>query len=711
MMLKNVAFDKWVGMTLGNYRLEQFIEQSNWGPVFLARTSGAETSYLLRFLVGPTNLASKEHELYLERFQYQSSQIATLQHPNILPLLDYGVYRGLPYLVSQQIPMRSLSSRLARNGPLDVFTTGRYLDQIATALEYGHEHAVLHGSLSVDCIFIRLDGQLVVADFGVRNLLESHRPDAERDLHYERSEVSAPEQLLGKPTSPATDVYALGAVLYHMLTGAPVFVGGTLDELAQQHLYASVPPLSRWRSDLPAGLYSIIARALAKDPGQRFHQPGMLANAYHRIVAPNNKIRMPFIASAAPAADVTLIERAWSPNGSAPVDPMNGLSRPAPQTPIPHSLHGFGDDDFSDLRLSSRPSLMRRFQRKNMGYIALIATLILLVVIASGTIGAVLLSQKSSAVSSVGGQVTFFTSQNGPGGQTNALVIVVHGLDSPPAGSEYAAWLINQDTEAVTALGTMKMNNQTGSLAFPGASGNLLAPGDKLEITQEQGIVVAPAGKVILTGTFPIKPFAHIVHLLVNYPETPGKIGLLVGVLEQTHLLDIQSAVLQSAATGQNTVAVSCIAQSMLDIIEGKHGSHYKQIDGVCTLQNVTTTGDGFGLQGKEGYLTGSTEHAGFAISQPDATSAMHVHAALMDIALSNISDWMTTIKQDTLYLQTHPTDLTKIEEIVRLADDAYHGVDVNGDGQIDPVAGEAGAITAFHQGQLMATLSLTPGA
>jgi serine/threonine protein kinase len=707
-MLKNSTFEKWIGTSLGNYRLEQFVEQSNWGPVFLARTNVNSTDYLLRFLIGPANQSSKGHELYLERFQYQASQIATLQHPNILPLIDFGVYRGLPYLVVPQMSMRSLLSRLERSGSLDVFTIGRYLDQIATALEYGHEHAVLHESLSVDCIFIRLDGQLVVADFGVRKLLESNRQDTEQSLIKGLSDVTAPEQLLGKPSSPATDVYALGAVLYHMLAGAPVFVGSTYEELAQQHLYASVPPLSRWRGDLPSGLYSIIARALAKEPAQRFYQPGMLANAYHRIVDPNNKIRTPFIVSTIPASDLIVTERAWSPNGSMPIDQLNGQSRSTSQAPMPHSLHGFVDDDSSGL--SPRPELMRRFQRSKLSNTALIVGLILLLVIASGLIGGVLLSQKSSTISSASGQVTFFSSQSGPRGQTDALNLVVHGLDAPPTGSEYAAWLINQDTEAIAALGTLRMNNHTGSLPYSGISGNLLFPGNKFEITQEQGTVTAPSGKVILTGTFPIKSFAHVVHLLVNYPETPGKIGLLVGVLEQSHLLEIQSAVLQNVAASQNTIAISCVAQSMLDIIEGKHGSHYKQLGEVCALQNVTITGDGFGLQGKDGYLTGSTGHAGYAISQPDATSAMHVHTALMDVSLSNINGWLTTIDRDALLLRTNPTNISKVEEIVKLADYAYHGVDVNGDGQIDPVSGEAGSITAFQQGQLIATLSLNSG-
>ncbi|HYX50795.1 MAG TPA: protein kinase, partial [Ktedonobacteraceae bacterium] len=665
------------------------------------------TSYLLRFLIGSANQSSKSHELYLERFEYQASQIATLQHPNILPLIDFGIYKGLPYLVSPQMSMRSLLSRLERSGTLDVFTIGRYLDQIATALEYGHEHAVLHESLSVECVFIRLDGQLVVADFGVRKLLELDRQDNEQNFMKGLSEATAPEQLLGKPGSPATDVYALGAVLYHMLAGAPVFVGSTYEELAQQHLYASVPPLSLWRGDLPSGLYSIIARALAKEPSQRFSQPGMLANAYHRIVAPNNTIRTPFIISNTPAADVSFTERAWSPNGSVQNDQLNGQTRLPAQTPMQHSLHGFVDDSAG---LSPRPELMRRFQRRKVSNITVVVGLIVLLAIASGLIGGVLLSQRSNAQTNTTGQVTFFTNQAGPGGQTDALNIVVHGLDAPPAGSVYAAWLLNQDTEAILAMGTLKVNNQTGTLRYLAANSILLSPGDKFEITQEQGTAVAPAGKVILTGTFPAKSFAHVVHLLVDYPKTPGKIGLLVGVLEQAHLVDIQAAVLQSVAASQNTVAISCVSQSMLDIIEGKHSSKYKQVDQACTFQNVTTTGDGFGLQGKNGYITASTAHAGYAISQPDATSAMHVHALLLDVALSNMNGWLTTIDQDAFILRSHPTDASKVEEIVRLADYAYHGVDVNGDGQIEPIRGEAGAITAFEQGQLLATLSLNSG-
>ena len=160
-MIEYATFDRMIGTSVGNYRLEQFVGQARGGPVFLARTDAAST-YLLHILTGANSMASRDRQVYLERFHHQASQLATLQHPNILSLLDYGSYHGLPYLVSPYLPMRSLHSRLDKNGPLDIFTIGRYLDQITATLEYAHQHAVLHSSLSVDCIFIRLDGGIAI---------------------------------------------------------------------------------------------------------------------------------------------------------------------------------------------------------------------------------------------------------------------------------------------------------------------------------------------------------------------------------------------------------------------------------------------------------------------------------------------------------------------------------------------------------------------
>ena len=722
-MIKNVSYDKLAGTALGNYHLERFIGQSKIGPTFLARVD-ATTTYLVRFLDWPIYTVPKEHEGYLEHFQYQSSQIAALKHPYILPLLDFGVFRGIPYLVSPHIPLRSLRSRIDKNGMLNTFTIGRYLDQIATALEYAHEHSVIHGSLSVDSIFIRLDGQLVVADVGVRNLLELNLQDMTSSQLNEWSEGCAPEQLLGKSAGPATDVYALGALVYHLLTGSSVFEGNTPDEIVQQHLYASIPPLTRWRSDLPAGLYSILARALSKNPAQRYQQPGAFANAYHNTLAPTNRTRLPFVISEPPAmqnhhpfvarvsmADTQFTEHARS-NGSASTDYISGSPpRSTPQSSIPHSLRDFTEDEPLNPASSPRPELVRRFRNKQRRRTMLIASLVALLVIIGGAVGVMLLAQGSAAAPRASGQVTFFANQNDPAGQTNSLHIDIQRLQAPPSGYNYEAWIINDQTEAVVGLGSLTGENQTWSVTYRATSGNLLEAGDKLEITQEQGVVNAPAGKVILAGTFPAQAFQHVQHLLGSFPGTPGKIGLLVGVLQQAHLLDIQASVLQSVSASRDTAAIGCVTQSMLDIIDGTHGAHYQPLAAKCAQRNVTVTGDGFGLLGEHGFVAGAEKHASLALSLKDATNVMRQHAALMDKALTNITGWLTTIEQDVQLLQAHPTDRSSIQEITTLADDAYHGVDVNGDGQIDPVAGEAGALTAYQQGQLMATLALALGA
>jgi len=311
-MVEPSAFDKLVGATLGNYRLDKLIDKNDLEPVFLARSSKDSGRFLLRVLAVPADLTAEARIVYLGHFQQQANQVAGLQNPYILPLLDYGNHQGMPYLVSPDLSAASLSTVLAQKGAIDVILASRYLDQVTTALEYAHQEAVLHRNLTSDCILVKPDGTLLVADFGVMRMLELGRPEAQRNLLYGNSASStpAPEQLLGKPSATYTDVYALGAVLFRMLTAHRVFRGATREEIVQQHLGAPVPSVSKWRSGLPKQVDSIIGRAMAKDPAQRFQHPGELANAYQQVVTPGDKARKPFvIASPAPAQANPVVSR------------------------------------------------------------------------------------------------------------------------------------------------------------------------------------------------------------------------------------------------------------------------------------------------------------------------------------------------------------------------------------------------------------------
>jgi eukaryotic-like serine/threonine-protein kinase len=313
-MTGNASYERLIGTTLGSYRLEQIVEQGEAGCVFVARNSGVGALFRVRILAVPPDLTAEDRIVYLGRFQQETNQVASLQHTGILPLVDYGTHsaggdsQGIswPYLVWPQLPMRSLSAQLTQKGPTDALLVSRYLDQVAAALEYAHQQAVLHRNLTTDCIFIKQDSNLLVADFGVMRVLEIGagygKLAAGKNVYgMGVNSAPAPEQILGQPVDTYTDVYGLGAVLYRMLTGHRVFRGKSREELIQQHLQAPIPSLATWRSDLPKELDDVIARAMAKDPARRFPQPGALANAYHSVIAPNDKQRVPFFTGAMPA--------------------------------------------------------------------------------------------------------------------------------------------------------------------------------------------------------------------------------------------------------------------------------------------------------------------------------------------------------------------------------------------------------------------------
>ena len=360
----------------------------------------------------------------------------------------------------------------------------------------------------------------------------------------------------------------------------------------------------------------------------------------------------------------------------------------------------------------------------NFRRIALIAALIL-VIIAGTTVGLTTLLKKNNTpvknnntqgvvTAHASGQVAFTDSQNGTG-HTDALKILITDLGAPPAGFKYDAWLVNSQSEQAIALGALVAKNGQFSVSYAGdgqngqPGTNLLGAGDKLEITQEQGNVTLPTGKIILAGTFPPKAFVHIKHLLFSFPTTPGKIGLLVGVLNQTQLLNAQAVLLQSAIANKNQNAIPCLAQSIIDIAEGTQGAHYQALPTTCANQNVNAVGDGFGLLGTNGYISTASQHASLAATQTDTTDNIRLHAHHVEIAMTNINGWVSTVEQDALNLLADPASTTKIQEMVTLSDHAFHGVDIDGDESIDPVPGEAGAVTGYIHGQLMATLPVVP--
>lgn len=712
-------FDNLSGRTLGPYRCEELTERSDLGPLYFVR-GDSDAMYRMRVLPVRTDLPPQFLSAYLDRFLRQADHIATLQHPHILPLLDFGHENGLPYLVYPAVPLRSLTSQLAQSGPLDPIHTGRFLDQIAAALTYAHERATLHRHLTTDNIHMQADGQFLVADFGVRRMIELNEPDGERNPLRFSIETTAPEQLTGRPVERSADIYALGAVLYRTLTGSPVFTGRTREEIARQHVYSSPPSLSQWRADLPPELDDIIATAMAKHPEQRFPRPETLVNAYLQVVTPVRSSRV-FPPGASLAQSQTAPRRATGTISAGPRLNTSASSRTsgglAAQSATENSLDSVQRAWERSFVTQSRPRRRRNW--------LLIATAATLVVAVLGTL--FVLRGGAPAGGPASARVLFTDSSSVNPGSSDQLQIIATHLAAPPSGAHYAAWLINTQTELVVPLGTLVVQGSSYTLTYYGRAGttlsnaNLLGVGDTFEVTTERGSNNVPVGAVVLRTHIPPISFVHIQHLLLSFPSTPSKIGLLVGVVTQTHLLVPHAQALVSAVQSNNTAQVQCEAHSLIDILEGTQGPHYQPISSACAGSDTNAQGDGFGLLNATGsaasgasadtagYIAAATEHASLAVTQPDSTPDMKAHVASVITALNNVRTWETQIDTEAVALLTTPTDAGKARNILTLAQHSYSGFDANHDGKIAAVAGEAGAITAYQQGQLMATLTLTP--
>jgi len=324
------SYDRLLGTVVGNYRLDRFVERHQSGPIFLA-SDGASNPYVIRFLENPLanaqgSPASPAQIVYLGLLQQEANRIAGLQHPHIQTLLSYGTFRGMFYLVYQQISSPSVRTLLAQRGPLKLQIIGGYLEQISSALEYAHGQALLHRNLATMNMYIEA-GKIIIGEFGLLRLLEISRqvvkneePDGsvtKGSLYEGSSEGSAPEQLLAKPIDARTDIYAMGAVLYRLLTAHAPFSGKTRDEIARQHLHAEVPPLKTWREDLPGALNGVVAKAMAKEPIQRYQRPDELLQAYYTAVASERV--------AAPASAISEVARASQAGASSKVPAMSRM--------------------------------------------------------------------------------------------------------------------------------------------------------------------------------------------------------------------------------------------------------------------------------------------------------------------------------------------------------------------------------------------------
>jgi serine/threonine protein kinase len=275
-----------VGTTLGNVTLQKVLGQGELGVVFLAQRSPADPQLAVKILSPATTHTSGQQAAFLERFRHAINAISSLEHQNILPLFEYGKHAGLAYLVMPYIG-GTLQNAIEQKSPLQLTEIAHYLDQLAAALDYAHTRGVLHLDIKPNNVLMNGEGRLFLTDFGQMKIISGRQTS---QMHLLRAgtpvgsiDYMAPEQVMGDVVDARTDLYSLGVMLYHLVTGQTPFQGTPL-QLATQHVQTPPPSPGQLREDLPAAAEQVMLQALAKRPLDRHASAQDLARAFSAAI-------------------------------------------------------------------------------------------------------------------------------------------------------------------------------------------------------------------------------------------------------------------------------------------------------------------------------------------------------------------------------------------------------------------------------------------
>lgn len=275
---------------VAGYEILAPLGRGGMGVVYRARHTQSVRIVALKLIVGGAHARSRD----LARFRSEAEAVSQLEHANIVRLFEAGQHEGWSYFALEFVPGGSLGRQLAgRPQPANV--SAETVQAVAQAMAYAHQHGIVHRDLKPTNILLTTDGIPKVADFGLAKRIDLEPGNLPSVGCTQTGEVlgtpnyMAPEQTLGRPDKigAATDIYALGAVLYECLTGRPPFQGATLlDTLLQVRNDDPVPP-RRFVPTVPRDLETVCLKCLEKEPSKRYASAAALAEDLHRFLAGN----------------------------------------------------------------------------------------------------------------------------------------------------------------------------------------------------------------------------------------------------------------------------------------------------------------------------------------------------------------------------------------------------------------------------------------
>ncbi len=299
-----------------------------------------------------------------QRFRREALAATVLRHPNIVACLDTGTDEGQPFLVMDLVDGEDLAARLKRGGRLAPWAAARIGLDVARALGVAHVRGIVHRDIKPGNILLAADGRAMVTDFGIARLAmdaEAASPGTTLgSVHY-----FSPEQARGVATTPASDVYGLGLVLFGAVTGARPWSGDTTDAIALARVGRTAADVRDHRPEVPAALALVIAKALAPEPADRYPNGAAMAAALEPIVAAGDAPVIPTVAAApepnvaaeaAPLAPPLTPDRPAVASSSVVFGSGRARRRPGPSMPLVAAAVGVAAVVGGSLLLGALPS-------------------------------------------------------------------------------------------------------------------------------------------------------------------------------------------------------------------------------------------------------------------------------------------------------------------------------------------------------------------
>src|SRR5579859_4387792 len=262
---------------IGPYQIVGLLGEGGMASVYRAYQSNANREVALKVIRPEMN----EHEEFVRRFEREVAIIERLTHRHIIELYDHGHQDDFAYLVMPYLSGGSLFQKETLLPPERINTL---LTQIASALGYAHRQGIIHRDLKPANILLNEAGEAVLTDFGIAKVLHETLALTRTGIAMGTPPYMAPEQWRGEVVDARTDVYALGVVLFEMLTGSLPFKAVDAMSLMHQHIYQSPPSISQWHAEIPSRLDAVIQKALAKHPERRFQSTEELAVAFSAVL-------------------------------------------------------------------------------------------------------------------------------------------------------------------------------------------------------------------------------------------------------------------------------------------------------------------------------------------------------------------------------------------------------------------------------------------